>query len=482
MLIDRETTLAPSGQLAAPWGPAQLGLDGLPYAVQTPAPSTNAGCGGSEAPPLSGEAANPHLGLYTRFPAPPLATSGDPPLPGQLGFALDLYDRQHTMWSLMDPRTQPTEHRRMGKCGKVRLAVADQLGIERGESGHWSPTGFVRCGTWQCPTCGPARARERAAVLSAAIAAHRRGAPGVYPDTWLLTFTLWHHAGETQREKFDRLFDAWDRFAKSKAWKRFRTRWGVRDVVRCLDETFGARGVHPHFHVLLFVDAAVYGSDREFVQTIPGLPADERNAYLADVVQAILPVWTSAVQATGVWPASESVRESFARHALDLRGGEDAHAYVVKWGLADEAVKSGAKRDSHTDLLNRACLGDRVAGEVWRAWADATRGRNFCTSTTKLERRLAITPELVAEHAAEQQRRREAEALKEGKTPREKRPPLRIAISTLDLPAVVKLGWGTVIRAAERAEDAGEDPQRAVDVLLWSTPTRLRPHDAHDSA
>lgn len=447
-------SLAPAGQLVAPFAPAQIGLDGLPY---DPAGGARASEASQDQAP-GREAASPHLGPYTSFPAPspPAALSA---LPGQLELPFDQYDRQHTMWSVMDPRTQPTEHRRMGKCGKVSLGRGE-LAIERGENGTWSPSGFVRCNTWQCPTCGPRRAHERAALLSAAIAKHRRR--DAFHDTWLLTFTIWHHAGETQREKFDRLHAAWDTFAKSRQWKRFRERFGVVDVVRCLDETFGRNGVHPHFHVLLFVEHAVIG-----FMPIRGLGIDERNELLADVAgEQLIEPWSDAVRETGVWPVKESVQSAFRKHSVDMRGGDDAATYVVKWGMADEAVMSPRKRFSRTDLLNLACAGDPVAAQWWREWADATRGRNFCTGTGKLRERLVLSDEEIQEHREEMRRRREAEELKQGKEPKPKRPRLRIVISYVDLPTVVRLGWGAIVRAAEHAEDVGRDPQRLVDHLL----------------
>jgi len=387
------------------------------------------------------------------------------------------------MWSLLDPRAHDehgvslTEHRRAGKCGKVRCRTEDgspaDVELHRSARGTWRPRGVVRCQTWQCPTCAHARARTVAATVGCAIERHRRG--DALHDVWLLTLTMPHRLEETQRGKIGRLFDAWDRFTAGAAWRAFRARWRVDAVVRCYDDTFGGNGLHCHFHVALFVSAAAYG----FEPIRTALNADERKRVLTEWVLSdeLRDAWADACRSTGIYPTDPKGIAAARSLGVDLAGGEDAAAYVVKWGLSDELAMSTVKRGGHFELLDAFRAGDVRAGELYREWADATRGRNFATGITRLSRKLNVTSDDVDAYLAELRRRRDAELRAAGVEPPAEKPAMMLRIRSHLFPAAVGLGWRIVAECAELAEERGESPQDAVRELLIAYWTQRRTVD-----
>ncbi len=558
---DPETdALAPRGQLViAGVAGAQLGLDRRAYEpVRTQGASGELERGGEGAqPPLSGEAANRHLGLYTRFPgSTPTAPEGaggqlELPLPGRWdrhAAQLDLFDtgaRFHPDTgeeiaprrrgeSTLGPYLGP--HTRIGKCEKVRREKGSTVTLERSEHGAWRTTGMVICNTWQCAACGARRARDAAALLSTAIPAFR--ALGEECDVWLLTPTIWHRPDEPMESKLDRLFEAWDALMKSAAWERFAREFSVRAVVRCLDETFWrdgregstVYGFHPHFHALIFVERAPRVSVRArnlepsqealelealtaqlgatyarmvapFMMPVDGrtyvpmatAPTKERTERLHAIARDYLvDAWCRILKRTGVYPTDartvaelEGARElvdvgggkrvpagaAKVARSITLAGGNDAARYVVKWGLADEAVRSSAKQRSHGELLNRYVLGDVYAGKLYREWSDATRGRHFATGLGDVRELLELTDEDIEAHVTEMRRRRDEERARNGEPVKLVRP-LSLAISPFLFGAAIAVGWRAVVAAAELADDQGDDAQRAVDTLLLSHASR----------
>ena len=113
---------------------------------------------------------------------------------------------------------------------------------------------------------------------------------------------------------------AYGKFFKGvRASKDMFERWQIKHYISCFEITHGINGFHPHYHVLLFVP---YSLGK---QSLPGIKQD------------MYKVWKDCCLKAGLDEPSE-------KHGLDLQAGNEAGAYVAKWGLEHEMTKGHIKR------------------------------------------------------------------------------------------------------------------------------------------
>lgn len=349
---------------------------------------------------------------------------------------------------------------RVAKCCKVRRVRGVGAELRRSETGGWSLSNVVHCGSAHvCPLCAHRRARDVCAIVGAAIDKHRRAA--VASDVWMLTLTVPHSDSDDQRALVRGLVRAWSSFTTSRQWKRFRRRWGVRAVVRVFDATFGSNGLHPHWHVGLFVDHAAVG-----FSPLKGWSIADRAMVLEDTARdELADAWTHAAVKAGLVDATELD----AHHALGahLAGAEEAAAYFAKWGLADELTMGPLKRSTQWDLLDAWGAGDELAGDAFTSYYRATKGIPIVTGIKAMRDELGIDDELV-ERYVERQR-----AAREAVEPRELVEPIAVVVPVWLHPAAVAVGWHRLQRVAELAGAAGA--QRAVEIELLAYNARAGP-------
>jgi hypothetical protein len=206
-----------------------------------------------------------------------------------------------------------------------------------------------------------------------------------------VTLTLQHVASDDLVGLLDALQEAKRLLLSGRAGQAFKERYGVVGSVRALEVTHGDRnGFHPHQHVLYFVSGAV---DVECFE------------------KEIRALWLHAVGRVG--------RYASPKWGIDVTASSaDVAAYVAKWGkepkwtAAHELAKAGAKRGrgesfSMLELLeNYVVLGDREAGELWRQYAMAFKGRRQLVYSKGLRALLGLvveekTDEEVATEAVE---------------------------------------------------------------------------------
>ena len=111
----------------------------------------------------------------------------------------------------------------------------------------------------------------------------------------------------------------WQVFKGVRASKDMFERWQIKHYISCFEITHGINGFHPHYHVLLFVP---YSLGK---QSLPGIKQD------------MYKVWKDCCLKAGLDEPSE-------KHGLDLQAGNEAGAYVAKWGLEHEMTKGHIKR------------------------------------------------------------------------------------------------------------------------------------------
>lgn len=543
------------GQVVLPGFPGQLALDGRTYAPSTsPDPSGEAasrslgpshglfpksepahnsrhletsgfgsrldapGAGepgraslGNQKPLNSGSHFDSELqGLQDDAPPAPLDSVAEsacntPPLPTrnrQLRLNLEELDAapQLSLWQRLDvvhDLVRGGEFDRQGKCQRTRRVARDEdVGVFRHESGGYTLSGLVKCNLWTCPCCGPQRAREASSKLAVAFQRHR--VADVFHDLWMLTLTIPHYADDDLRDVVSRLKDAYARFLKSRAWKRFAKRWDIVGVVRALDSTHGERnGSHPHWHIALFPrrasvpttfapgkpparfprrdDEPDTGEDLDDLlplQPLAGASKETRRAWLDELRGGLIPAWESACCEAGV-----TIRRptDFRQKSLKLSPSEDAAAYFAKWGLSDEIGAPTAKSRSHLRLLDAVGAGMDAAGDAFIAFRDATDGVAWMTGLTRIARRYNVTDEDAEAHLSELRRRREAELAAAG-TPVTYVRPLSLTIRPHLYKGALAAKWPAVFTAIDEADARGDDVQSALDRFLWQARVEARRH------
>lgn len=287
------------------------------------------------------------------------------------------YDRLKVAGRLLYDRAAESVHR---TCKCHRFVHSDIAGV-----GVWQTadregarlSGVGTCGSvWACPVCAPKIASRRQVELVAGqVAAHAMGRHG-----YLLTLTFPHERGMALVEISAGFADALRRFKNSRAYKAFMERHARLGSVKGLEVTYGGNGWHPHVH--------------ELVWAAPGLLDDVRG------LDSLKAAWFAALVKAGL--ADQSQLSDVLAHGLDLRGGDDAAAYIAKygrdekWGVSSEVMPAtGAKAGrsgqvTPWQLLAQAAQGDREAGALFREYALAFEGRRALTWTPGLKAKLGI--------------------------------------------------------------------------------------------
>jgi len=216
--------------------------------------------------------------------------------------------------------------------------------------------GLMSCGSvWQCPVCASKITEKRRTELKIA------------EDVWKLnggqvvmeTLTVPHYLSDNLEELLKKIGDAFRHFTNNRTWKKLASAYGILHRIRCLEVTYGyhkkGNGWHPHFHVLFFLKDTLEEQDLRFLQ----------SDHLA--------LWQFACISVGLPEPNKA-------HGLTISSPEDASKYVSKWGMVEEMTK-GHLKQGKTDglapfaLLDECILGDTKAGELFRDYAKAFKGK-----------------------------------------------------------------------------------------------------------
>lgn len=270
------------------------------------------------------------------------------------------------------------------KCGRVpfgRLAIIRDLPAAKnsqyaplrvfGVVGKFAAfAGLCTCGSPWCVLCGPKIARVRANDLRQLIA-NVRSAGG---DVYLLTCTVPHDQGDALAPMREALSEAWRSVQQGRAWVALKRDIGLVGTIRGDDEpTWGARGWHPHFHVLLITQRP--------------LSAEEQERLSDHVYER----WAARVQRHGY-------RKPSRDRGVVLTVSHQ-EAYIVKLGLADE-LASGLYKEPREGrlspiqlLLRFEVTGDWQYLKRYQEFRAAYHGRRKLTYSRGLRRRYVATPE-----------------------------------------------------------------------------------------
>lgn len=274
------------------------------------------------------------------------------------------------------PGLSAQEQHRACFCGRGVRDGQMGVGIHRQVGGGTARyQGLTGCGDlWACPVCAAKIAGERRKDLERAmVAAHLDGYHG-----YLLTLTFPHEAGMELADVLGSFTKAMQGFQNGRSFKGFMERHGSIGRIKGLEVTHGGNGWHPHAHILVFAR--------------PGLLEDVRG------LDGLRDAWCKALLKRGL--GSRDKLSDMLAHALDFRGGDDAAAYIAKfghdeqWGLSSEMTagikKLGESHGHHTpfQLLALSSLGHAWAGELFVEYVTAFRGKRALTWTPGLRRAL----------------------------------------------------------------------------------------------
>ncbi len=230
--------------------------------------------------------------------------------------------------------------------------------------------GLQHCGSpWSCPVCAARIAERRRQEVQQAIDAALARGNGVY----LVTLTFPHRLEQPVGELRDKMAKATGRLRSGRRYKELKNCFGMFGEIRALEVTrSGFNGWHLHQHVLIFTQ-----------HPLPDLTRFRRKLYV---------LWATACKKAGLNLPSY-------QHGVDVQGATHAAAYVAKWGFADELGKAHWKRaagDHYTpwELLARATAGDRDAGERFREYALAFKGKRQLYWTKGLCDALGLAAEI----------------------------------------------------------------------------------------
>lgn len=233
--------------------------------------------------------------------------------------------------------------------------------------------GLVTCGSgWTCPVCSGVIGERRRAELSAALVKHTQAGGLVY----LVTFTMPHAAADRLADGLAMLDQARKTWKNRAAYKRLRESAGMVGTVTALEVTHGRNGWHPHCHALIFVGRPLTETEKDEMRS----------------------TWCAALLKAG---ADSAKRADILAHGLDIRGGEDAAAYVTKygreesWGITSEVTRAhvkGARGEGQKPfgLLELSAGGDARAAALFVEYAECFHGKRLLTWSPGLKARFGI--------------------------------------------------------------------------------------------
>lgn len=268
---------------------------------------------------------------------------------------------------------------RTAKCLRFRAYKQDVTVWKSNEyqTAHYS--GLQTCASvWACPVCAAKIAERRRAEVLAAMTAHQATMGNVH----MLTLTVPHQRGDVLVTLLEQQAKALKKFATHRETQAVYAEMGYLGQIRATEVTQGRKsaynnGWHPHYHLLMFTGSGVDLARFD-------------DAQMRDWRTRLYLVWSQSCQAAGLGAPS-------FEHGLRLDRGDEASAYVTKWGLEHELTYGHIKKgktggETPFDLL-RAFLADKSdkqAAALFREYAAAFKGKRQLFWSRGLKARLAI--------------------------------------------------------------------------------------------
>ena len=239
-------------------------------------------------------------------------------------------------FKLLDSARKILDGERTQHCFYNRVDKNDGVGVTfnkfRNKANY---TNVMRCANaWGCPVCAAIISEHRKCEVKEAMDWWKKQGGSVL----LLTLTVPHYSDTDIKQLKKDLKKAYGKFFKGvRASKDMFERWQIKHYISCFEITHGINGFHPHYHVLLFV------------------PYSLGKQSLLGIKQDMYKVWKDCCLKAGLDEPSE-------KHGLDLQAGNEAGAYVAKWGLEHEMTKGHIKKGKENN---------RTPFDILRSYTDS---------------------------------------------------------------------------------------------------------------
>lgn len=287
---------------------------------------------------------------------------------------------QHTAAGLLwEANSGKKQKFRVCHCG--RSIQGDVVVVYRATDGSRARFGgLTTCGSgWTCPVCAVRIGEVRREELSSAMVQHVTAGGRVN----LLTMTFPHEFDHPLAELMEKFDKARQKFKNSRVYRAVLNKKegaaGCLGCVSSLEITHGKNGWHPHLHMLSFT----------------------RRSITDDEIASLKKAWVNCLIKCGL--GDNTKLTEMMEHALDVRGGEDAAAYIAKygreekWGITSELTrphsKCGLSEESMTPfglLVAYKEYGEAWAGEKFKEFANVFLGRRLITWSEGLRAQFAI--------------------------------------------------------------------------------------------
>lgn len=229
---------------------------------------------------------------------------------------------------------------------------------------HYSPSkqrafwhGLITCGqVWLCPVCSTKIATRRLKEIKIALDSDSA-------QWMMLTVTIQHHRGDELSKLIEDLNESIKVLYQSRAWKEIKADYGLIGSISGFEIRFSkASGWHPHRHIIFAFDGSIDLGGREL-------------ALIRVKAQEVIFRHLDKLGYKTV--AGVTVKESKQR--------TDAYITKIASELSLGHGKSSKQSYSPFQLLEAYRRGERWAGDAFREYADATKGKQFIRWTPKLK-------------------------------------------------------------------------------------------------
>lgn len=253
-------------------------------------------------------------------------------------------------------------------------------------------SGLMICGSvWHCPVCAAKISEERRIELQRTMIDWTGGA-------FMVTYTLSHSAGEPLKNVLNALIASGRKFKSGDAFQEIKDMYGWVGSVKSLEVTVGDNGWHPHIHELVFTTNKL---EIEALDTL-------ENTLKKRWVKVVHSEGYSANYNNGLTLKDDN---KWLRDYVSKWGHEPTMTtkdYKKRWTLAHEITKQVVKkaRGEHRtpmQLLLDYTVDDFQAGELWREYALAFKGKKQLTWSNGMREILGFGKELKDEELAERE-------------------------------------------------------------------------------
>ena len=258
---------------------------------------------------------------------------------------------------------------RVGLCLKQMTAPARGVEvIHHADTQSANFRGLMVCGSvWSCPICAARITEKRRIELSGGVDSWRAKGGGVA----LASFTLRHSHDDRLKPLRADLAKAWRYMSSAREFQRLKGDYQIIGSVSSFEVTHGASGWHTHKHALFF--------------TARTLTEGELLALEGELAR----IWLKQLARVG-----RDGLSGVAVRVSSAEASEAAAAYVTKWSITHELVKSPVKRGREGGLSPFELLADSLdnpaSGRLFKEYFFAMKGSHQLQFTRGLRELLGL--------------------------------------------------------------------------------------------